>query len=317
MLISPESRETRLARRASSQFGAFSARQAGEFGFDSGAIGRRVRSGIWERALPGVYRLAGSPRQWRQSLAAAVLWAGEGAAVSHRAAGVLWRLDGVRGEPVEILVPHGRRIAVNGVTCYRSRTLLPADLTRREGLPVTHLPRTLIDLAAVLDPPGLEAALECALRNRLDGGWLLRRLRKLGGRGSAGAGTLRRLLEERLDERDHTDSRLEVEILRLLRDGGLPEPAMHYDIVDGALHVAEVDFAYPRWRVAIQGVSYSIHSRRGRWDRDNDQMSWLASMNWVWFPVTWKDVQERPQEILERVRNVLAARGASLPPKRG
>lgn len=59
----------------------------------------------WEELHPGVYRFAGTPATWRQTLLAACLSIGETAVASHRAAGALWLFAGVEPGMIEISVP--------------------------------------------------------------------------------------------------------------------------------------------------------------------------------------------------------------------
>src|SRR5690349_4176884 len=63
------------------QDGVVTHRQLHKLGFNSNAISRRLRSGVWQRLLPGVIlTISGTPTR-RQKLVAAWLWAGEGAAI--------------------------------------------------------------------------------------------------------------------------------------------------------------------------------------------------------------------------------------------
>src|ERR1700687_272798 len=82
------------AEIAEKQFGLISRDQAIGTGLSERAIGRRRGADRWRQVLPGVYRLAGAPTSWEQSLKAATLWGGDGCVVSHRAAGALHRLGG-------------------------------------------------------------------------------------------------------------------------------------------------------------------------------------------------------------------------------
>ena len=97
-----------VARIAGRQHGVFTRRQAMTAGSSAGQLDRRRRAGVWERVEPRVYRLAGSPPTWQQQLFTAVLAAGTGATVSHRAAAGLWGLDGVAPGAVELSLPRGR-----------------------------------------------------------------------------------------------------------------------------------------------------------------------------------------------------------------
>ena len=87
----------------------------------------------------GVYRVAGvapTPelRRW-----AALLWAGDGAALSHLTAGWLWKLEGLgRLEPelIDVAVPAARVLVANsGVRVHRLR-LAGKDLGRLAGFPI-------------------------------------------------------------------------------------------------------------------------------------------------------------------------------------
>src|SRR5688500_4670126 len=86
---------------------------------------------------------------------AAVLACGEGALLSGRAAGHLLGL--LRGKPpaVEVAVPTKRRVA--GVKTRRAPAVR-AEATTWRGIPVTSVPRTLVDLAGVLRTDDLARA---------------------------------------------------------------------------------------------------------------------------------------------------------------
>jgi very-short-patch-repair endonuclease len=303
--ISPDAR---IARWADAQYGVVSVAQAREAGLQRSSVRLRVDDGRWQRLLPGVYRLVGAPTGWKQSLSAGLLWAGDDAVASHRCAGRLWELDGVRCDEIELVVPAAFTTRVEGVRCFRTTTLSPRDVTRRQGLRVTTLPRTLIDLAAVLDEEHLEMALESALRRNLSLGWLQKRLWQIDGRGVAGAGVLKRLVGKRKPKAETADSALEVRVARLLRESRLPKPVLHFDICEGRHHVAEVDFAWPASRVALQADGFEKHSGFTPWRRDKNQSSWLASLGWLVLNVTWHDLDDDPEEVIRRLRNALDER---------
>src|SRR5688572_29023964 len=76
-----------LARR---QHGLLTREQAKDLGLSASAIARRLSSGAWARVLPRVFADAHAPETQFQRIKAAELWAGEGAAISHRSALSLW-----------------------------------------------------------------------------------------------------------------------------------------------------------------------------------------------------------------------------------
>lgn len=250
------------------------------------------------------------------------LAAGAGAVASFQTAGRLWGLDGMPRRPAEeihISVPRPMCPAPWGNTkIHRPRNLGPKDVASRLGIPVTNLPRTLIDLGSVLEPRDLESALESALRKR-DSllGWLSDRLRRLGKRGREGAGGLNALVRRHLHGASVLDSALEVRVRQLLTSLGVGTPRTHHDIVDGKHHVANVDFAFPKPKVAIQAMGERVHRQRGRWLRDLQQISHLTSLGWSVICVSWEDLELRREAVGARVLQALErGRGGTPPPKR-
>ncbi len=80
---------------------------------------------------------------------AAVLAGGPGAVLSHRPAGARWGLRAWRGRPA-ITVSRWRR-SPSEIEVHSSS--LPRDeVTVLDGIPITTVPRTLLDLATLLDP---------------------------------------------------------------------------------------------------------------------------------------------------------------------
>ena len=94
-------------------------------------------------------------------------------------------------------------------------------LAEREGIPVTTPARTIIDLATLLQPSQLEAAVNAADKLGLIDPEQLRR-KVDHHRGTDGVKALRRLLDRQTFSL--TDSELERRFLRLIRRAGLPVP---------------------------------------------------------------------------------------------
>ena len=78
------------------------------------------------------------------------------AIASHRAAGVLWRLPGIE-QALELTIPRGQRVAMKGFEVHRTSFFEPMDLAHKSRIPVTSLPRTVIDVS--LEVPSLGPAL--------------------------------------------------------------------------------------------------------------------------------------------------------------
>ena len=58
---------------------------------------------------------------------AAALYAGDGALLSHRTAGLLWGIHGVRAKDVELWVSSSKKTDLPGITVHRGTRLDRAD----------------------------------------------------------------------------------------------------------------------------------------------------------------------------------------------
>jgi len=104
---------------------------------------------------------------------------------------------------------------------------LPSDeITIHHGIPVTTVPRTLFDLAAVLPERQLERALnEAELLRRWDELSLDRLLRRYPRR--KGSTAIRAVLHKRRSGATVTKSELEERFLALIDGAGLPRPEIN------------------------------------------------------------------------------------------
>jgi hypothetical protein len=299
---------------AADQHGVVSRRQALDAGLTPRMIERRVSSGRWRVVLPGVYVLRPVPPSWHQRLTAAVLSGGPLAVVSHRSAAALWELDGFEGQPVEISVTTGQRVA--GAVVHRRR---PTDDTRPRrisGIPVTGVDRTLLDVAAVAPDRRVGSALDDALRRRLTTLLeLTSMLDSLGPRGRTGSRTLSRLVAVRDQRAELLESPLESAVLGLLRDHGLPLPIPQHRVMDGGDPVARLDLAYPELRLGIEVDGYRWHAGHERWANDLRRENRLKLLGWTLLRFSWSDVTERPETVASQVRMALrSGERGSVPP---
>jgi very-short-patch-repair endonuclease len=276
------------------QHGVFSRAQAMASGLTNDTIARRLASGTWDKLYPGVYRVAGVPVTWRQSLLAACLAWGVGAVISHRAAAALWELIGFAPGVIELIVPRKRERAHDHIV-HRPRSLQKIDVTIRDGIPVTSLARTLIDLATCTPRDALEEALDDALRCGLSLARLRWRMSELGAR---------RVLTDLVDVRargDVTESTFETRFLRALRGAGLPKPVAQHRIGN-----YRVDFAYVDARVVIECDGFRWHAGRRRFDGDRARNNVLTTKGWRVLHVTWPQLRDRPHEITDSLRALLS-----------
>jgi hypothetical protein len=300
-------KEDPAGRLAARQWGVLGRSQALEAGFSAADIEYRLRKGEWQRVLPAVYRMRGAPVGLEQRLMAATLWAGPEAAISHRAAAALWKLEGVEPGLVELTTTTRRTDVPKGLTLHRTTELARSDCGFLGPFRITGLVRTLVDLGAVADGSIVEAAMESALRR--DPELLVRlgaRLDALGARGRRGAGVLREILALRDPDAAPTEGMFETLVERLLRKAGIELPVRQYEVwVDGVL-VARIDFAWVARRVGLEPVGYWCHSGRRRFQRGVDRANDLALTKWTIIYVTWEDLVLRPDEFLSKLQKALA-----------
>jgi len=303
-LRSPRGRpDAAVARLAEAQHGVVTRGQALLVGMSAEMVRHRVDTGRWRRVLPGVYVIGGVPRSGRQECLAACLWAGHGAVVSHRSAGVLWGLDGVSADRIDITVPKIVDHRSNRLTVHRTCFWCDDDLDELGGVPVTSATRTLIDLAGVLRRDALELALEDAFRRELSTPRAVEDAVERPARGRRGLAQLRVLLAERRPG-PRSESGWEVRVARLLVRHGLPVPARQHEVVhDG--HRFRLDLAYVDEHVGIEFDSLRWHSGRARIEHDSHRRNALRAAGWHLVHVTAVMVRERPELVVRVVRDAL------------
>jgi very-short-patch-repair endonuclease len=135
-----------IAHIARRQHGVISTQQLTRIGLDDSAIARRVQAGRLHRIHRGVYAV-GHPSLTREGRWMAAVLACKRAVLSHVSAAALWGIFPTCPPFVHVTVPgiSGRKKRP-GIVIHRSRTLGPAETTRRWGIPVTTHARTLRDL---------------------------------------------------------------------------------------------------------------------------------------------------------------------------
>ena len=292
-----------------SQHGAISWPQLRRLGFTRLQIKRRVRSGEWIRELPGVWRLSWAEPSWMHRVWCGWLWGGTDALISHRAAGRLWELDGIRSDDVELTTPRRLHTKRGWICAHRSPTLPRVERHSTKGLAVTSPSRTLVDLAGAIDESSLQRALEHALRRKIasiPSVW--RALCSVPAQGRAGTGTLTRLLQAG-KLRPELQSELERRLLELFREFGLPEPECGYTVVERGRRLGDVDFAWPYARVIVEAEGFQFHSGRQAWERDIARYNRFALHGWTVLRATQGDLDDGGEEFVNAVRRALERGG--------
>jgi very-short-patch-repair endonuclease len=293
---------------AARQYSVFSGSQAEACGVSSDALFRAARRGRVIRLHTNVFAFAGAPQTWERSLRAACLAARKGAVASHRAAARVWALVSPADDVVEITVPRGRLPRLRGVTVHRSKDLVADHTTVRHRIPVTNPLRTMVDLAAVLPATDVEDALDTGLAwPSLFSITAVEAMRdRLAQHGRPGTGVLRRVLEERALGDAVSDSKLERRMGELLRRAGLPAATFHYAVCTPAgLFLAEVDFAYPDIKLAIEVDGFGVHGTPRAMAKDFARQNGLVPFGWRVLRFTWRQVTRQPDMVAGAIRAAL------------
>jgi hypothetical protein len=234
-------------------------------------------------------------------MVAAVLASGPGAVLSHRSAAIWWGLlsldAAVRIDVSASRSRHGGR----GICLHRPRSLDPRDTTRHEGIPITSMARTLLDLAAIVRPSHLERALAQAERLQIyDGTAIADVLERANGH--AGRAKLARATA---GEPAFTRSELEARFLDLIGAENLPRPRVNAALDAPDHGRIEVDFHWPGHDLVVETDGHATHgtSSAFRSDRRRDAALAAAGLRVVRF--TWADVTCDTQRVQRRLRALL------------
>jgi very-short-patch-repair endonuclease len=163
-------------------------------------IDGRIARGVLHRVHRGVYAVGHSRLTQQGRYMAAVLACGGGAVLSHRSAAAHWRIARYSGR-ITVTAPRRRRRAKSELVPVCCSTLAPNEVTIHDGIPITTVARTILDLAAVQPPSAVEKAIrEAEYLRRFD----LDELQRLLDRHSRRQGTadLRRAIAAAAEWRD-------------------------------------------------------------------------------------------------------------------
>ena len=261
------------------QHGVVSRRQLRQHGLSGTMIARWLQARRLHRIHHHVYAVGHTALPLEGRLWAALLYAGPGAILSHMTAGWAWGLIDV--EPRRIhLTTAGRRSSLPDVRVHQSRKV---DPVKHRGLPVTSVPRTLLDLASVLSARQLRRALaEADYRGLLDPA----EVESVLGRGRPGSRSLNGALAHHLPSLARTLSELEERFLQLCHASNLPLP--------------EVNARVGRMRVE-RGLGLDGAAAHGGWAairRDREREIALRAHGLRVVRYTWDQVTTRPDRVV-------------------
>jgi len=273
-----------------------------DLGFSRKAIAHRVRTGRLHRLYPGVYAVGRRELSEHGLFIAAVYACGEEALLSHHCAAHLWGIRQSASPRIRVTVERPSRDGPKGIELSCVRKLHPDDRDEHEGIPVTSVARTLIDLASEHPRRVVEWAFEEAERLRLLD---IRDLEAAcdRSRGRRGVKLMRQIIAEAKDP-PATKSQLERLFLSACREAGIREPEIN-------AHVAglEVDMVWRNDKIAVEIDSRTHHERRRAFERDRARDAILFEAEFRVLRVTHRSLHER----VRALRRILAATSAGTP----
>jgi hypothetical protein len=282
-----------------------------------GATDRAIDGRIGGVLVPvhwGVFRHAAAPPTFEGTLRAAVLAGGATALASGPSA---MRLYGIRGrwdDTPEVTIVGTDNVSLRGVRVRRIDRLDPSHVHRRFGIPVLAPPVALLLLGAVVPPGRVESAVHDMVFQRFTTrAGLLDALATYGGRGRRGTTALRRAIRSLTLDGAATQTNLELDLLRLLRLHGLPDPVSQLAVVDADGRSRRLDLAYPDRLLDVEADGDRWHLNPGDRTADRARDAALAALGWRVLRFGTADVHVHPARTIAAVRASLA----DLPPVTG
>jgi hypothetical protein len=229
---------------------------------------------------------------------AAVMSCGPDALASHQTAAALWQLLPSARAVFDVSAPGRGPDRRPGIVFHRRRNLHPDDCADCDGIPVTSVARTLLDLAAVVPARRLRRAFEEAERLRLYDG---RRLRELLDRHPRARGrrAFRGLLEEGTEPR-WTRSELERRFVDFCAEAGLAAPMMN-----GLVEGYEVDAHWPGRALVVELDGFATHGTRKCFESDRERDAVLLTAGRPVLRVTQRRLERDAAALRAQLRTLL------------
>ncbi|MEA2375436.1 MAG: hypothetical protein QOD53_1899 [Thermoleophilaceae bacterium] len=281
--------DVHLRALAARQYDIVAAWQLMRWGWTRRMVDHGVEDRGWRVVHPGVYALTAAVLTTHQRWMAAALTAPE-TVLSHQSAAACWGFGRWLGMSETVTRPgNGGPRELGGVLVRRSRTLA-GETTSNEGIPITTVPRTLIDRAAHMGPTATGRMLREALRLRKTTAPAV--IATLANhRGQPGTPSLLQLATRYAGlPIARTRSDPEALALAILQDAGIEPPRVNMRI-----RGEEADLVWPKRRRIVEIDGPQFHQFR---DEDaRKQAIWEAAGNTV-RRIASHDVYFHPRRLL-------------------
>jgi hypothetical protein len=267
--------------------------QLREIGVGKATIARWTDAAHLKRVLPGVYAVGHGAPSVEGDLAAAVLYAGPGAMLTHGTATWWYGLLENRPSVIHISTPHRRR-SLPGIKVHGRRELIRVE---HEGLPVTTVPQTLLDFASMASLNSTRHVLANADYHKLLDLETIAATTRQGRKGGARLAQALKIHEPRLAR---TRSRLERAFLRLCERYRIPLPEVNA-YAAGLL----VDAYWPEHDFVVELDGGRNHSSRAQIECDRRRELRLRQAGLAHARYTEDQIATESQTVAEDVKRAI------------
>lgn len=285
---------------------AFAVRDALRAGVDA----NRLRRGDLARPFRGVREVVAST-ELRERCTSYLTIMRSDAYFCGPTAAALWGLPLPRNlesdARLHVGLPHRQRATRLTGTVGHHFVITAAELTVLDGFPVTTPERTWCDLAPYLGLEELVAAGDRVIWRR-DPLTTVERLREMVERHPGRRGRLTRAAAlPRLSDR--ADAPSESTLRLRFADAGLPPAAPNFPVHDSAARLlAEIDLAFPRFRVGVDHEGDHHRTDQQQWRRDLRRFVQLEDASWSMIRSTADDLADTSR-LIDTVTRRLRSRG--------
>jgi very-short-patch-repair endonuclease len=227
--------------------------------------------------------------------------------LSHLDAAAVWEIYAGEGARVHVTTVRKAGGRLDGVQVHRARRLHPDDVTVKDGIPVTTVARTLVDLTDLLASDRvLRAIREAEFLQLLDHQALNAAVQRAHGR--------KRLAVLKEAIQAHTPGQivreeLEHRFLELVREAGLPPPETNVKITARGRRY-EIDCLWREQRVAVELDSRAAHARTTAFEPDRRKDAALNAIGLRPLRFTWLRVTREPADVIAELDATLAQAAA-------
>jgi hypothetical protein len=173
------------------------------------------------------------------------------------------------------------------------------DRTLRDRIPITTVPRTLLDLAATAPTKQLQRAVNEAERRGLLKEKAMRETLERHHR-RPGTARLRSLIAAVDPQAHRSRSDLELDFLSFCRRYGIPIP-----VLNGQIGEYEVDFHWPGTKLIVELDTWDYHGTTGAFETDRERDTYLAGEGYIVIRVTARRLQTDPAGLAATIRRLL------------